>query len=482
MAAATVTPTRGGNLISATTAGIPNANPYPNSPATNRYRNALFDPLVSLDPQVQPLPELAESWTRSDDGSTLIFKLRRGIMFHSGRPFTADAARWNIEFAQDPSSLAQSGPSLKGVQARAIDAGTLQITLPDVMPQIFALLADVLMIDPQSNPVTDGIGTGPFMLDGLRPDDEMRLMRNPRYWRADRPFLDIVSIKNAPDIQAGLVALESGAISLTQCPTNDVQRLQTTSGTNATVLLGSGNYHVLIDTADGPLSDQRVRQALSLALDRKRLTETIFHGLVVPTYIMWPRTSPVWNADDDTGEFNLDRARELLATAGYAGGFAMKLQGSTAYSDVNEFAQIVQADLATIGVSATIDILEAAEATAITQQGKFTDVFLLPYTFGDADPALLFTAPPFRTTGNSTRFQSDQYKQMVDSAQREADFAKRIAMYRQIAVFVKNQAFELPLAPGFGAFAHRSNLHGITRAPFTSVPLLRDIWMADASA
>jgi peptide/nickel transport system substrate-binding protein len=399
-------------------------------------------------------------------------------MFHSGRPFTAEAARWNIEFAQDPKSLAQSGPSLKGVQARAIDSATLQITLPDVMPQIFALLADVLMIDPQSNPVTDGIGTGPFSLDGLSPDDEMRLVRNLQYWRTDRPFLDSVSIKNAPDIQAGLVALESGAIGLTQCPANDAQRLQTTSGTNATVLLGSGNYHVLIDTADGPLSDQRVRQALSLAVDRKRFTETIFRTLVEPTYTIWPRTSPVWSADDDMGEFNLDKARQLLAFAGHAGGFEMKLQGSTAYPDLNEFAQIMQADLSTIGVSASISVLEAAEATAITQQGKFTDVFLLPYSFGDADPALLFTAPPFRTTGNSTRFQSDQYKHMVDSAQIEPDTAKRIAMYREIARFVKDQAFELPLAPAFLAFAHRSNVHGITRAQFTSAPLLREIWIA----
>src|SRR5690242_13537769 len=91
-------------LVLRQTASIPSTDPFPSGPAVNAFKWAVFNPLVSLDGNSQPVPMLAESWALSDDGRRLTLNLRRGVTFHSGRALTAEAVKWNIEHAQDPKS------------------------------------------------------------------------------------------------------------------------------------------------------------------------------------------------------------------------------------------------------------------------------------------------------------------------------------------------------------------------------------------
>jgi ABC-type transport system substrate-binding protein len=100
------------------------------------------------------------------------------------------------------------------------------------------------------------------------------------------------------------------------------------------------------------------------------------------------------------------------------------------------------------------------------------------FGYGDQDPALLFTAFVFRPSGNASRFQSDQYSQMVDAARRETDPAKRLGLYRQIAVFLQDATFELPIANAISLYAVRSNVQGFARQPLAGPPILEDIWLS----
>jgi peptide/nickel transport system substrate-binding protein len=227
-----------------------------------------------------------------------------------------------------------------------LNAGQLlELKLPDVLPRIFSLLADVLIIDPQSDIATSAGGTGPFKMDNFTPANEMQLVRNTRYWRPERPFLDSVTIRSVPDLDSGLVALESGAIHLAQCPESAVQRLKAGGQTAATVLPGVGNYCFMLNMTNPNLSDRRVRQAIDLALDRKRFANTLLYGVTDPTYIMWPRTSPAWDVTLDVGQFNLDQARRLLSEAGYSSGFDIKIQTSTGYPALNPFARRISSPM-----------------------------------------------------------------------------------------------------------------------------------------
>src|SRR5262249_29474178 len=157
--------------------------------------------------------------------------------------------------------------------------------------------------------------------DGIDPGIELRMVRNPHYWRSDRPLVDAVTIKGFRDPQAELAELEAGKTSIVQCAASDVQRLRTGSDTTAQGLTGAGSHEFLINSRDEPFTDRRVRQAIGLAMDRKRFAETLMYGLTEPTYTMWVKRSPVWDPSIDSGEFNLDRARQLLAEAGHPNGF-----------------------------------------------------------------------------------------------------------------------------------------------------------------
>jgi ABC-type transport system substrate-binding protein len=240
----------------------------------------------------------------------------------------------------------------------------------------------------------------------------------------------------------------------------------------------TGSYDVLINTVDPPFNDKRVRQAIDLALDRKRFSESLLYGIADPTYIMWPKASPAWDPSLDVGEFNLDKARQLLTDAGYPNGFETKIQASNAYPEEVQFDQIIQSDLAKIGVTASVEQLDAPQASALLAQAKFPALLNLVYTYADVDPAMAFTAFPFRPNGNASRFESDEYVQLVDSARREPEATKRLALYRQIATFVREQAFVLPVANYVVAFGMRSNVHGFARQPLFVNPALEDVWLA----
>jgi peptide/nickel transport system substrate-binding protein len=472
---------RRGTLVYGNTTAVLNTDPYPNNNPSNQFRGQLFNTLVNLDAKRQPVPELADSWMLSDDRLMLTLKLRQGVKFHSGRPFTAEDAKWNLEYAQDPRSKAQAGSELKGVQVIARDAYTLELKLTGPLPHIFTLLLNIVIVDPQSNLAQSAGGTGPFRLDGLKPGDEMRLVRHAEYWRTDRPYLDTVTIKAMPDASSLLAALESGRVGIAfPVPSNEVKRLQTGSTTTAAVFPGAGNHCYLASAVDPPTTDKRVRQAVGLCIDRKRYAETILFGLAEPNSIVFPKTSPVWDASLDTGEFNLDRARQALADAGQPNGFEVKIHGSRGgLPGLFQFNQILQADLAKIGIMARIDEVEENQRVAMVTEGTFSGLLDHAYGNADLDPARLFSLFPFRTESNSSRFRSEEYSRLVDAARREPDWDKRVTLYRDITRLLSDEAFILPVATPQVAYGLRKAVHGLTVTPGgPSAPYFEGVWLA----
>ena len=124
----------GASLLISQNAAVPSTDPFPSGPALTTFKWAMFNPLVSLDAHNQPVPSLAESWSLSENAQRLTLKLRQGVVFHSGRPFTAESAQRNIEHAKDPKSQSAASGELSGVQTKIIDPRTLELDLTDVYP------------------------------------------------------------------------------------------------------------------------------------------------------------------------------------------------------------------------------------------------------------------------------------------------------------------------------------------------------------
>jgi len=326
--------------------------------------------------------------------------------------------------------------------------------------------------------VVAAAGTGPFKLDGLEPNSELRVVRNDQYWRTDRPHLDGVTYRTLPDLASASIALETGAAHVVQVAASDVPRLRATSQVDVVVFPGSGSYDMAINTADPPFDDKRVRQAIDLALDRQRFADKVMFGSTEPTHTIWMKTSPAWDASIDVGEFNLDKARQLLADAGHASGFETRIQGNNTLPEMLTFDQIVQADLEKIGIRATIEQLEAAQAGTLFTQAKFPALINHAYAYGDQDPAMQFTAFALRPEGNASRLKSPDYVRLVDAARREPDFTRRMAIYRDVSRVVKDEAFLLPIANTIYPWGVRSNVQGMARQPLQGFPRLEDLWLS----
>lgn len=471
-------PTTGGQLIYGQTFPVLNTTPYPRSGDTGIMRPNLFNYLTSFSEELQPTPELAESWELSADRLTMTMNLRQDVTFHSGRSFTAQDVVWNVAYAQDPANRAQIASQMKGVTATATSDFTVEFLFSVPLPQIFSLFLDMPIIDSESDIEQAVGGTGPFKFAELRPGDELRMVRNDGYWRQDRPFLDEIVVRIVPDQSALLVNLESGSVHVTGAiPLNEVSRLEEGEGTKTSIEPAPGNYNFLLNTSAPPFDDKRVRQAMGLALDRQRFTDLLMFGLTDPTYIVWPRSSPVWHADLDTGEFNLERARALLAEAGYPDGFETTIHATRgAIPEVFQFTQIYQADLAEIGVRATIEEVEANQWLTLITEAAFPGMLAHSYGTGNIDPGMLFTTHPFNPDGNAPRFQSEEYSRIIIAAQQEPDQDARIQLYRDLTELIKDEAFILPLANGLVTAGLQENVQDL-RINRLGFPEFENVWL-----
>ncbi len=472
-------PTPGGTLVFGQVFPIQNTNPHPQSGNTFNYREALFDTLVALDDAKLPLPWLATAWELSADGLSLTMDLRTDVKFHSGAPFDAAAAAWNIQYAAEPENRVQAGGQIRDVTTEVIGTHRFVMRFESRKPQIWSALIGIPIIDPASDIDTAVGGTGPFRLADFSPGNEMRLVRNADYWVAGLPYLDELVIRVIPDASSLVLGLETGELDvIIQPPMNEARRLED-SGVNIVNLPGPGNFNFLVSTVDEPLNDKRVRQALGLAINRDYFRDVVTFGLSQPTCVVFPPSSPVYSPQQDDCEFDLAKAKALLAEAGYPNGFEFTINIATAaVQEVGQFAEAFQFDLSQIGVKANIEPVETTRWLELITKSEFTGMVGHAYQFGDLDPALLFGAHPFGLDRNASRFDSDRYRTLVRQAAGELNNDRRIQIYREVVDLIKDESFILPIGTRIQLYALGSRVKGFDVNPL-NMPDFRSTWLQD---
>lgn len=428
-------------------------------------KRELFDTLVVLsDKNLAPQPSLATAWKLSDDSLTLTLTLRENVQFSDGTPFNADVAVKSLKFAQDPANGLQAAGQLKGVEIQAADPNTVTLHFPGLTPQIYTLLNNIVMLAPgsEANGASSPIGTGPFMVKQFVAGTELIMQRNPHYW-GEAPPASQVNLKTLPNSNSLVVAVQSGDVDVAyQVPYSAVSRLSSGS-TRIMTVPGGGNINIMVNSAKGPTADVRVRQALDMALDRKRFAQTLLFGATDSTCEIWPKSSPAYDPSLENCKFDLTAAKNLLDQAGYADGFDLAFDVSRqTVPELADFAQVYQADLAKIGVRLKINELENTPWLALISGRSFTGLLGHRYGFANQDPATLFNAFPFRATQNSPRFESDEWQSLIKKGQSTPDTAARLDVYRQVAAYAQKEAFNLPLANTVRSVALGAAVKGVS--------------------
>lgn len=313
-----------------------------------------------------PAPDLATDWTSSEDGLQWTFNLRDDVTYHDGRQFTAEDAVKNIEYVLDPEVPSQARVKIESItKATAVDDTTLVLDLSVPVPQLPTALIDVKMsdIDNIDSVNTNPNGTGPYKLESFVPGQSVELVPYEDYF-GGAPLLAGIDIVTYPDITAAQSALTSGDLTLMFNVPPDALEGLTSAGLNVLEAQNPSGAAVFeLDTTSAPFDDVLARQALSYATDRESMLAAAYggHGVSNPGNVIVSPKNSFYNSELTPHEFNLERASELFAEAGVAEGSTLTYWAvAGAYPELVVMGQILQADLAEIGITLDIETNESS--------------------------------------------------------------------------------------------------------------------------
>lgn len=438
--------------------------------------NEVFGGLVTLDLDLNVVPDLAESWDISADGLVYTFHIRQDARFHDGKPVTARDVRWSLERVADPTTqspvvdqylgdivgvkekLASSAATISGV--RVIDDYTIEITIDAPKAYFLAKLTypTAFVLD-QANVEGDGDqwlrhpnGTGPFRLAQYDVGETLRLTRN-EYYHLGPPNLDEVEFILAGG--SAMLMYENDEIHLTGVGLADLDRvLDPSEPLNAELLRAPSSFSVSylgMNVNEPPLDDPKVRQALNLAIDKETISNAVLEGLRVPANSIIPPGFPSYSTDVQGYEYNPERARQLLAESRY--GSNMDDFPSITLSIVGGFGAAVGLDLEVIlqswedELGVQVDIQQTEWATFLQDlQARRYQMFQVGWGADYPDPEnfldVLFYSGSENNHGN---YSNPEVDALLLQARVEADQTTRFKLYNRIEQMILDDAPWVPL-------------------------------------
>jgi len=327
---------------------------------------SVFEGLVRFAADGSVLPQLAASWEVSADGLTYTFHLRPGVRFHDGRPFDASAAKFSLDRALATDSVNPQKSRLRAVRdVDAIDQHTLKISLSRRSGGLLQSLAfgSFIMVSPDSasSNASHPVGTGPFLFSEWRRGDSLTLVRNPDYWSVPAA-LDQVTFKFIADPGAAYAALMAGDVDAFGNYPAPESFAQFAADPRFAVFVGTteGETILSLNNRRPPLNNLLVRRAIAHALDRRGIIDGAMFGYGTPIGSHFPPRNPAYVDLTNRYPHDVAAAKKLLAQAGYAQGFAVSLKLPPP-SYARRGGEIIAAQLAAVGIRATIENLEWAQ-------------------------------------------------------------------------------------------------------------------------
>jgi peptide/nickel transport system substrate-binding protein/oligopeptide transport system substrate-binding protein len=487
-------PQKGGEMIIAYKDDLATLDPaigydWTNWPAIK----LVFDGLLDYDEGTTIMPRLAESLPSvSADGLTYTFKLRKGVKFTNGREFVADDVVYTITRVLDPKTgspgagffvgiqgsqefMDGTAPSVEGV--KALDASTVQFTLasPDVT-FLNKMALNFAFIVPKEEVEKEGenfghkpTGTGPYMLKEWKSGEFLAFERNPNYFFEGRPYIDKITIPVgvAPDV--ALLRLEKGEIQIMGDPPPGADWARITADqawkdrieVEATV----NTTYIAINVTAPPFDNVQVRQALNHAIDKQRIVQLLNGRATVANQVL-PPLMPGYDASYTGYDYDPDKAKQLLAEAGFPDGFETSIE-CIAVDPQPKLCESFQQDLAKVGIKLTINTLAAPNVIDDAGNGRTPLVWSggLAWTQDYPDPDD-FYAPILGCDSNVpggwnwSRYCNEEVHAKSVELLAMTDRSARLEAYKPLFKALMDDAVWVPVINGQYTVAHSEKLHG----------------------
>lgn len=415
----------------------------------------IFDTLVQWDPEggmgSEIVPALAESWEYLDD-CTLQLKLRQGVLFHNGEEMTADDVVYSIERTMNSSYVGYHATAIDHVEK--VDDYTVNIVTADpYAPLLAGLCVTAFSIVCKSVAEADEegfaenpVGTGPYKFVSYTSGDNIQLEAFDDCWRGT-PVTKYINMVVIPENSQRTVMLETGEADIAyEILPNDVSRIEENEDLTTMSIQGTKTYVMRFNyDSTGPVGNKLVRQAIEYCLDREQMVDVILYGHGYAAYSnVVPTSIGYQEVEKRTQDF--DKAKELLAQAGYPDGFEMNLWISTD-SVLTQYANVIQSELAKVNIDVNIETMESSALLANTKSDKENFDALLNFANDlTLDSRYYLYNFFYSTSSNNSSFMNNaRLDELLLEGRQIMNVEDSVDIYKEVNDILMDERPEIPL-------------------------------------
>jgi len=416
------------------------------------YHN-VYEPLLVLDAKLGIRPGLAESW-QQPDAKTLVFKLQRGVKFHDGTDFNAEAAKFNFtRMKTDPKSV-RKGEVANIESVDVVDPYSIKVNLRRPDAALLAALTDRagMMVSPKVAQERGqdlernarGAGTGPFEFVEWIKDDHILLKRNERYWsKQGGPYLDQIRYRPIPDDTVKLASLQSGEIDVMDYVLpRDVAAVKADKNVVVVDVPSLASFGYQLNHTKPPFNNKALRQAVAYALDIEQIVKGVWLGVGVPSNGPIPPSSWAYDSSIPATKRDLAKAKAKLAEGGLPIGFTFIVTTNNIPINVQE-VEVMQAQLVEAGITMKIKMVDAA---TLLSDGNNKNFEMISYQWsGRPDPdgnTFQFLKTAQGVSLNWSGISSPRIDALLDRTREVSDRAERKKLFSELTRLLHE---ELPM-------------------------------------
>ena len=469
-----------------------------------------FDTLLGVDEDLNVVPALAESWEESEDGMTWTFHLREGLKWSDGSELNAEDFVYSWQRMADPETAAPYAETVLGmvknfneISTGEMEPSELGVSAPDANTFVVELgqpctyfdkIASFVASSPVQQETVEANGdawavdsstyvsSGAFMMTEWVPGSHITYTKNPNYWDADSIKLDSIKCLLIEDMNAALSAYETGeALMIKSVPTEEMASLEGRDDFYVDPLLGT--YYISLQTEKEPFNNRDVREALSLAIDRDYVANTIMQGtyspagnLIGPGITDADGSSFMENANGgeeyistDPADFeaNLEKAKQLMADAGYPNGEGFPvieyLVNDQGYHKA--LAEYLQKAWGELGITMEVKTAEWQSVTATRRAGDF-DTARNGWVFDYNDPSSMFDLFYTGNGNNDGKYSNAEYDAQMDISRTTTDVEERFAALHKAEDIIMADAGMIPVAFYNDYYLQSDKITGSWHSPY----------------
>ncbi len=454
----------GGSIVVGVQQDIDSLDPHKATAAgTKEIIFNIFEGLVKPDENGNLINAVASDYTISEDGLVYTFTLRDNVKFHNGNVVTAEDVKYSLERVSgllDGTPLISTLSTIKSVDI--LDEKTVQVTVENANTElIYSFVAAIIPAGSGEDETADPIGTGPFSFVSYKPQQGIVLAKNPDYWQEGLPYLDQVEFKIINSADTALLELQGGTIDFYAYLTDS--QAQALQGSHQVISSPTNMVQALfLNNAVEPLNDVRVRQAISYALDKESINDFVGGGNgTLLSSAMLPTLKEYYVDLNDTygTTANVEKAKELLAEAGFSDGLDLEITIPADYEFHMQTGEVIVEQLKAVGINATIKAIEWGTWLDEVYNGRKFAATITALTC-DMTPGYLMNRFQTDSSKNFINFQSAEYDEIYAKAQATLDVAEKAEYYKELQKILCDQAGSVFIQAPANQTAISSKLEG----------------------